>query len=61
MADYYVLINNELIKYDFCGPSKPPEVELSLKDECNHNWKRYEGLIDIYDFCLKCDKKKVIE
>lgn len=26
--------------------------------ECPHEWLKYEGLIEIYDYCKKCDEKK---
>lgn len=25
---------------------------------CTHSWKHYEGIMDEFDFCEKCDEKK---
>lgn len=25
---------------------------------CSHNWVKYNGFIENYEFCSKCDKKK---
>lgn len=26
---------------------------------CTHEWKKYTGLTDVFDYCVKCDVKKV--
>lgn len=25
--------------------------------ECNHEWRHYVGFTEVYDYCVKCDKK----
>lgn len=30
---------------------------LTLKS-CDHTWKRYQGFIESYDYCTKCDEKR---
>lgn len=32
--------------------------EVSGGDDCNHDWKSYTGLQDVYDYCISCDKKR---
>ena len=27
-------------------------------NECNHEWKEYEGITQKYNYCVKCDIKK---
>lgn len=31
----------------------------TLDKECNHKYVSYNGLIESYEYCLYCDKKKV--
>lgn len=28
------------------------------EEECTHKWKFYHGLIESYDYCIYCDKKR---
>lgn len=34
-----------------------PDETVKL-DECDHNWKTYEGFSSSYEYCTKCDRKK---
>ena len=38
-----------------------PLIKLDINNSsiklCVHSWKKYDGLIDSYDFCTKCDEK----
>lgn len=33
-------------------------IELPKKFTCSHEWKTYNGFIETYDFCTKCDVKR---
>lgn len=38
------------------------QVDLTAfdaKDRCYHDWKQYTGFTESYEYCAKCDKKKV--
>lgn len=28
---------------------------------CQHNWQKYHGFNEIYEFCTKCDEKRPIK
>jgi hypothetical protein len=32
--------------------------DYTLQDHCNHLWKTYHGIIEIFDYCEYCDIKK---
>lgn len=32
---------------------------VQIKAECKHEWKAYQGLVESYNYCTKCDKKDV--
>lgn len=34
------------------------KIETDQIDTCEHNWQKYQGFTETYDFCLKCDKKR---
>ena len=40
-------------------PYSEPAKEVSIEMPCDHEWQRYVGLTKAYDFCTKCDEKKV--
>lgn len=48
-----LIINNKTVTF-------PNGSSVSLKYElvCSHSWKHYEGIMDSFDFCEKCDEKK---
>lgn len=48
----YQHIREELANHDH---SKPP---TGVKPECAHTWRAYQGLMESYDFCEKCDTKR---
>lgn len=34
-------------------------IQLSLtREECTHEFKTYNGLMEAYDYCVKCDHKR---
>ena len=37
-----------------------PVVKLEEIDSCYHNFVLYKGLIQTYEYCILCDKKKDI-
>ena len=39
-------------------PLKPEDCLLGPVTPCEHSWKTYEGLVNRFDFCEKCDKKR---
>lgn len=30
-----------------------------ISDGCRHEWKKYVGFTEIYDFCCKCNEKSI--
>ena len=39
--------------------TKVGQLPFSAADKyCNHDWVRYTGITQSYDFCTKCDAKK---
>jgi hypothetical protein len=38
----------------------PIEQNTAIKTSgvCAHSWKQYQGLIESYQYCIKCDKKE---
>lgn len=28
------------------------------KSDCHHNWKTYSGLMEVFEYCTRCDKKR---
>ena len=46
----------ELDNNDFSNAPK-----ATAKPICQHIWKRYTGLIDVFDYCETCDKKKEVK
>lgn len=46
-------------EYVLCTKLYDQEVNKSkIVQECDHNWQKYQGFNEFYDFCTKCDKKK---
>lgn len=45
-------------------PEQFPKIESVTKEElakqypCIHEWKHYQGLMEEYDYCVKCDERK---
>lgn len=37
------------------GSSQP---QISTPKGCDHKWKSYQGLIETFDYCEKCDEKR---
>lgn len=58
-------------EYDFCWEMSQGLWSPIVEDEpigfkfqestpgCSHKWVKYHGLIDQYEFCELCDKKKI--
>jgi len=34
------------------------QASQRLSQPCEHKWRHYIGVIEVYDFCEKCDTKK---
>ena len=34
------------------------ELKSGTANVCFHDWKEYQGIYEIYDFCTKCDLKR---
>lgn len=66
-----VSMNYDEVYEDFCDDEyftkyidKLDEAFPRIKTkggECNHKWKRYIGITEVYDFCENCDKKRDIK
>lgn len=35
-----------------------PEPASETTKECSHKWNKYHGLVEQYEFCEHCDKKR---
>jgi hypothetical protein len=33
-------------------------TKSEMPSSCEHTWTPYYGLVECYDFCVKCDKKR---
>lgn len=38
--------------------STPIKFDISGENGCEHKWTTYEGLMQKFDYCTKCDEKK---
>jgi len=58
--DLWELSDKCPVVLDYERPSLPGGIDSVISDEgvCYHNWVSYQGLIESYDFCEKCDKKR---
>lgn len=43
---------------DSSNPFEDPVPENPPRP-CTHNWQRYEGFTEVYDYCTLCDEKRV--
>lgn len=43
--------------FQSCIPAQE-ETLISSNLTCNHDWKHYQGLVEVYDYCEKCQEKK---
>jgi len=52
-SSIYDVIENEdgTVSLILRGTEEPQIVE------CIHEWKKYEGFTDVFDYCVKCDIK----
>lgn len=49
---------NKIIDEHFKGGYALDEPAVSIESkECIHDWKTYQGLIESYQYCTKCDSK----
>jgi hypothetical protein len=40
------------------GGENVPKPQYFESKKCQHSWKRYEGFMDKYDYCEKCNEKR---
>ena len=36
------------------------QYEPIKETDCNHQWVEYVGLVQVYEYCSKCDEKREI-
>lgn len=60
--NYTRVDENEKDLFDFLNggwePNLPVGQSNNSNTECIHDWKKYVGFKETYEFCNKCDKKR---
>lgn len=55
----YVLTEEGDALWEMVGPFLPQGVAATQSGTCTHDWKEYFGMRESFEFCQKCDEKKV--